>query len=140
MAWIIVGHVPTRGALSNFQSNHETSGHRLRIFALHWGRRSRDICRVIIITDAECTGYHSPGHPERPLRITGTVERLKHQPELPITWAAPGPVEDTAILRAHTPEILARLKVPQAFDADTPYFENIADYARASVGAALGAM
>ena len=95
---------------------------------------------MIIITDAKCTGYHSPGHPERPVRITGTVERLKHQKDLPITWATPGPVEDTAILRAHAPEILARLEVPQAFDADTPHFENIADYARASVGAALGAM
>ena len=36
--------------------------------------------------------------------------------------------------------MLARLKIPQAFDADTPFFDNIADYARASVAAALDAM
>jgi acetoin utilization deacetylase AcuC-like enzyme len=95
---------------------------------------------VTIITDDKCTGYHSPGHPERPARITSTVERLKHQTGLPITWATPGTVADKPILRAHTPEILARLKIPQAFDADTPYFENIADYARASVAASLEAL
>jgi acetoin utilization deacetylase AcuC-like enzyme len=43
-------------------------------------------------------------------------------------------------LRAHTPEVLARLAVPEPFDEDTPYFENIAAYARASVAAALDAL
>ena len=100
----------------------------------------RDICGVIIITDERCSGYHSPGHPERPARITTAVERLKHQSELPLTWVAPGSVGDASILRAHAPEVLARLKVPHNFDADTPYFDKITDYARASVGAALEAM
>jgi acetoin utilization deacetylase AcuC-like enzyme len=95
---------------------------------------------VIIITDEKCTGYHSAGHPERPARITTTVERLKHQSELPLTWVKPRPVEDVSILRAHAPEVLARLKVPHNFDADTPYFDKITDFARASVGAALEAM
>ncbi len=36
--------------------------------------------------------------------------------------------------------MLARLKIPQEFDADTPFFENISDFARASVAAALDAM
>ena len=36
--------------------------------------------------------------------------------------------------------MLARLKIPQDFDADTPFFENISDYARASAAAALDAM
>jgi len=110
------------------------------IFPLLSGLISHDIWRVTIITDEKCPGYHSPGHPERPVRITGTVERLKHQTELPIAWAAPGTAGDKAILRAHTPEVLARLKIPQPFDADTPFFENIADYARASVAAALSAL
>jgi acetoin utilization deacetylase AcuC-like enzyme len=106
------------------------------LFGADW----HDISLVKIITDEKCTGYFSPGHPERPTRVTATVERLKIQKDLPLTWAAPTSSSDTQILRAHAPEILARLKIPQAFDADTPFFENITDYARASVAAALDAM
>jgi acetoin utilization deacetylase AcuC-like enzyme len=90
-----------------------------------------------IITDERCTGYSAPGHPERPARITGTLELLRSQQELPITWAEPAPADDAAILRAHAPAHLARLNEREDFDGDTPYHEGIADYARASVGAAL---
>jgi acetoin utilization deacetylase AcuC-like enzyme len=93
-----------------------------------------------IITDERCTGYSHAGHPERPERISATWERLRHQTELPITWSQPGICDDAVILRAHTPELLARLAVPEDLDADTPFFPNIADYARASVGAALDAL
>jgi acetoin utilization deacetylase AcuC-like enzyme len=93
-----------------------------------------------IITDKSCTGYSRYGHPERPARITATIERLKKQAGHSIQWDAPGEATDTQILRAHSPEMLARLKVPQDFDADTPFFENISDYARASVAAAIDAM
>jgi acetoin utilization deacetylase AcuC-like enzyme len=95
---------------------------------------------VKIITDEKCTGYFQPGHPERPQRITTTVERLKNQSEIPVEWIAPTKISDEQILRAHSPEVLARLKIPQAFDADTPFFENISDFARASVAAALDAL
>ncbi len=93
-----------------------------------------------IITDENCTGYSRYGHPERPQRITAAVELLKKQTGLPIAWDAPGQVKDAQILRAHAPEMLARLQIPQDFDADTPFFENISDYARASVAAALAAL
>ena len=93
-----------------------------------------------IITDERCTGYSHPGHPERPERIITTLARLRSQSELPITWSKPGPGDDTAILRAHTPEHLARLSVPEDFDDDTPAFPDLAVYARASVGAALDAL
>jgi acetoin utilization deacetylase AcuC-like enzyme len=92
-----------------------------------------------IITDEHCTRYSSPGHPERPERISLTLEKLRGQDELPITWAAPAPAPDEAILRAHSPAHLARLQQPHDFDADTPFFPGIADYARASLGAALEA-
>ena len=72
-----------------------------------------------IITDEQCTGYAQPGHPERPERIAMSLERLRGQKELPISWAAPGPADEAAILRAHTPEHIARLNVPEDFDADT---------------------
>jgi acetoin utilization deacetylase AcuC-like enzyme len=49
-------------------------------------------------------------------------------------------VEDVTILRAHSLELLARLNKPEDFDADTPAHPGIANYARASVGAAVEAM
>lgn len=74
------------------------------------------------------------------MRVTATAARLKAQKELPIEWLAPTQITDAQILRAHTPEMLARLKVPEDFDGDTPWHEDIADYARASAAAALDAM
>jgi acetoin utilization deacetylase AcuC-like enzyme len=93
-----------------------------------------------IITDDTCTGYSRPGHPEKPARVERTLEKLRAQSELPIIWAKPGATDDTAILRAHTPELLASLGRTEDFDADSPAYPGIANYARASVGAALEAM
>jgi acetoin utilization deacetylase AcuC-like enzyme len=93
-----------------------------------------------IITDEHCAGYAQPGHPERPERIARTVEKLRSQKELPITWSRPAKVEESVILRAHASEHLARLTESRDFDADTPFFPRIGDYARASVGAALEAL
>jgi acetoin utilization deacetylase AcuC-like enzyme len=95
---------------------------------------------VTIITDEQCAGYSRHGHPERPARITAAVERLKGQSELSIKWDAPGRAADAQIFRAHAPEMLARLQIPRDFDPDTPFFENISGYARASAAAALDAM
>jgi acetoin utilization deacetylase AcuC-like enzyme len=93
---------------------------------------------VKIITDGRCTGYARAGHPENPRRVAATVAHLQGQTELPLAWAAPGEnVPDEIILRAHAPELLARLETPEDLDADTPFFENISGYARASVAAAL---
>ena len=95
-----------------------------------------------IITDERCTGYHSAGHPERPQRISRTLERLRSQTELAVTWAEPlAKVVDEVILRAHTKEHLARVKsATEDFDGDTPNHPNIADHARRSVGGALQAL
>ncbi len=95
---------------------------------------------MTIITNETCTGYSRPGHPERPQRITATVERLKQQTELALSWAAPGAVADETILRAHTPAMLARLDQQVDFDEDTPYFENISRHARAAAAGAVDAM
>lgn len=93
-----------------------------------------------IITDERCTGYSHPGHPERPERISSTREKLRRQTELPIDWSNPGPCDEAAILRAHSSDLVTRLIRSEDFDTDTPFFPNIADYARASVGAALEAL
>ena len=95
---------------------------------------------MTIITDEKCVGYSRASHPERPARVAGTVARLKDQRELPIKWLTPSSVTDDQILRAHTPEMLARLKIASDFDGDTPYYEKIEDYARASAAAALDAL
>jgi len=95
---------------------------------------------VKIITDEKCVNYSRAGHPERPQRVATTVAKLKAQHEMPIDWLSPSRVTDEQILRAHSPEMLERLGVAADFDADTPWHENIADYARASVAAALDAM
>ena len=97
--------------------------------------------RVKIITDERCTGYGQRGHPERPERVERTLKLLREQTELPILWATPsGPAAEEIILRAHTPGVLARLEIQEDFDEDTPWYENIGTYARASVAASLDAL
>lgn len=93
-----------------------------------------------IITDERCTEYCHPGHPERPGRISSTLAKLRAQTEVPLTWARPGIVDDSVLLRAHTPEHLARLREELNFDEDTPFFPGIEAHARASVAAALMGM
>ncbi len=93
-----------------------------------------------IITDERCTGYESRAHPERPARIAKSLEKLRAQKELPVSWAEPLPVEDEIILRAHSKAHLARLAQPEDFDGDTPAYPNIAEHARRSVGGALAAL
>jgi acetoin utilization deacetylase AcuC-like enzyme len=95
---------------------------------------------VKIITDATCTSYHAPGHPERPERIARTLEKLRSQTELSLEWIKPVPANDAAILRAHSPEHIARLRIPQDFDADTAYFPEIEALARNAAGAGLLAL
>ena len=95
---------------------------------------------MTIITDERCAGYSHPGHPERPERITATLEKLRNQSELAVNWSKPGPCDEAAVLRAHSPELIQRLAKPEDFDADTPFFANLPQYARASVGAALEAL
>jgi acetoin utilization deacetylase AcuC-like enzyme len=93
-----------------------------------------------IVTDPRCTDYSAPGHPERPERISRTVEALKAQDRLKLTWTEPAPVGDAAILRAHTAQHLERIQKPFDFDADTPAHPNIAEQARRSVGGAWQAL
>jgi acetoin utilization deacetylase AcuC-like enzyme len=93
-----------------------------------------------IITDERCLAYSTPGHPERPERISRTLERLQRQNDLAITWDKALPADEAAILRAHSPQLVSRLEVPRDFDADTAYHPGIPDHARRSVGAALAAL
>ena len=95
---------------------------------------------MTIITDPRCAEYSADGHPERPGRISETVEFLKGQEELALTWSEPLAAGDEAILRAHTRHHLEHLETPVDFDADTPAYPGIAGHARRSVGGALQAL
>jgi acetoin utilization deacetylase AcuC-like enzyme len=96
---------------------------------------------MIIITDSRCAQYASPGHPERPERISRTVLRLQDQKELGITWAAPLEPDDQALLRAHTAEHLRNVREARYdFDGDTPAYPEIYMHALRSVGGALHAL
>lgn len=95
---------------------------------------------MTIITDTKCTDYATPGHPERPARISRTVELLQHQTELPIAWSSPVEVPEHTIHRAHVTRHLNRLLHPEDFDADTPFHAGIGERARNAVGGALAAL
>jgi acetoin utilization deacetylase AcuC-like enzyme len=93
-----------------------------------------------IITDERCAGYSFRGHPERPARVLKTLGAIRSQTTMPVDWAGPAAVTEESLLRAHSAAHLARLKVPENFDADTPFYAGIDDYARAAAGAALEAL
>jgi acetoin utilization deacetylase AcuC-like enzyme len=94
-----------------------------------------------IITDSRCTAYSSPGHPEKPVRISKTVERLKAQTGVVVSWDEPLPVADAIIERAHSKEHIAGLKAATAdFDGDTPAYKDIFEHARRGAGGALRAL
>jgi acetoin utilization deacetylase AcuC-like enzyme len=93
-----------------------------------------------IITDEKCVGYSRPGHPERPARISKTLEKLRSQKELKLDWAAPIKFDDEVLLRAHAEEHVKRLSQREDFDGDTPAYPKIEDFSRQSVGGALHAL
>jgi acetoin utilization deacetylase AcuC-like enzyme len=93
-----------------------------------------------IITDSRCADYSYPGHPERPARVTRSVQLLRRQTALPILWDEPLEVDQASLLRAHTLEHLQRLDDQLDFDMDTPSYPDIASHARRGVGGALRAL
>lgn len=95
-----------------------------------------------IITDDRCTGYHSPGHPERPQRVSRTIEKLRTVTELSLEWTTPlEEILEETMRRAHTGEHLARVRAASGdFDGDTPKHADIFEHARRSVGGALQAL
>lgn len=95
---------------------------------------------LTVITDPRCAEYWMRGHPERPERITRTVEWLRAQKDVALAWAAPRAADDEAILRVHTPGHLQAVESESDFDADTPAYPGIPHHARRSAGGALDAL
>jgi len=91
---------------------------------------------VILFHDERCTGYATPGHPERPERVSRTVLHLRREhPQW--QWRIAPPAAREAILRAHSERHIARLNAGADFDADTPFHEGIFEHAARSAGAAV---
>jgi acetoin utilization deacetylase AcuC-like enzyme len=96
---------------------------------------------MTIVTDERCTGYAQPGHPERPTRVSGSLQKLRAQTDLKLQWAAPLEVREEQLIRAHTARHIAQVKSgSEAFDGDTPAHPDIFEHASRSVGSALQAM
>ncbi|MCP5520683.1 MAG: histone deacetylase [Verrucomicrobiales bacterium] len=95
---------------------------------------------MIVITDQRCTRYATPGHPERPARISRTLTALESQQRIAVEFDRPADVAETQLLRVHSPDHLERLRVAADFDADTPAHPGIREHAERSVGSALRAL
>jgi acetoin utilization deacetylase AcuC-like enzyme len=94
---------------------------------------------MIVIHDPVCAEFGSPERPEQPARVIKTAELLRtNHPDW--EWQVPGAVAEETVLLAHDAALLARLRKPEEFDADTPYFDRIADHALRSVAGALVAL
>ncbi len=70
---------------------------------------------MTIITDPRCTEYAAPGHPERPERVSRTLEFLKAQESMRLSWELPPEADEAAILRAHTPEPFGTIAIAARF-------------------------
>ena len=94
---------------------------------------------MLIFHDPQCADYGSSMRPEQPARVTRTAAHLRTaRPGW--SWRVPSlAVTDDILLLAHTPAHLKRLAQARDFDADTPFFPGIADYARCAVAGALEA-
>ncbi len=94
---------------------------------------------MIIFHDPRCLEYSSPGHPEQPARITGSGAVLKDR-HLEWEWRESFACDEIALLRAHSPEHLGRIRnALNDFDADTPAHRDIYQHAVRSAGAAINA-
>lgn len=102
---------------------------------------------MIVITDPASANYESPGHPERPQRILGSIAYLEKQTEVPVTFESPGPVDSERVMEAighaHPESHLQRLENKSGqedFDGDTPAYDGIYDHARRCVAGGLKAL
>src|SRR5690242_15246601 len=92
-----------------------------------------------IFHDPRCAEYSSPGHVERPSRVTASAAHLRRlHPDW--KWTVPAAADEPVIRLAHPKAHLLRIQSPHDLDEDTPALPGIYDHARRSVGGALAAM
>lgn len=93
-----------------------------------------------IVTDQRCVGFGDPSHPERPQRVSRTVERLREQTQIAINWVVPQAATIEACRRAHSQILLDRVGQGIDLDSDTRAYPGIADHAYRAAGASVCAM
>ncbi len=90
---------------------------------------------MIIFHDPRCAEYSAAGHPERPARVTASAACLRQQ-HPGWEWRQPDEATEEALLRAHTPEHVQRVRMArQDFDHDTPAYPGIYGHAARASGA-----
>lgn len=91
---------------------------------------------MIVFHDPRCAEYSAPGHPERPQRVVASAAHLRAlHPDW--EWRLPNDASEAALLRAHRPEHLRRIRAASAdFDADTPAYPDIFSHAARAAGGA----
>jgi acetoin utilization deacetylase AcuC-like enzyme len=89
------------------------------------------------IYSPECLSYHSPGHPESPERIRATAEYLAKKG---YSFVQPQSCSEADVLRVHSEEMVANVRMGTFFDGDTPALPGIYDYALLSAGGAMLAL
>lgn len=96
---------------------------------------------MFIFHDPQCAEYGSSMRPEQPARLTRSAAHLRAtHPAWNFRLPPPvGPAAQALVQRAHTAEHLRRLNQPRDFDADTPFFPDIATHAWRAISAALAA-
>ncbi len=96
---------------------------------------------MVVLFDERCALYSMPGHPERPFRVTSTVDRLKKQQKLTLDWRKPKEAKVEALERGHVPRHVEHVRdATSDFDGDTPCYPDIYHHALRAAGAALDAM
>jgi acetoin utilization deacetylase AcuC-like enzyme len=89
-----------------------------------------------IFYSPECLNYSQPGHPESPARARKTYELLEQRG---YEFFEPKPCTEQDIFRAHSQDLLEKVKKRTFFDFDTPAFPNIFEIAILSAGSAIDA-
>jgi acetoin utilization deacetylase AcuC-like enzyme len=93
---------------------------------------------MLIVHDSRCTAYGSYLRPEQPARLLDTAPFLRERhPDW--IWREPAAATPVDAALAHSEAHLKRLQQTGDFDADTPWFEDIADHAYRATGAAMAA-
>lgn len=91
---------------------------------------------MIVFHDPCSAAYGAAGHPEHPDRVRKSAPLLRAA-HPGWEWRQPGEASDEALLRAHAPAHLARVRgALHDFDADTPAYPDIFAHAARASGAA----
>lgn len=90
--------------------------------------------RGVVFSSEKCTAYAFPGHPERPERISQTLQHLRSKS---FTIKEPSPASEKDALRVHDKGHLDQVKKGGYRDPDTPHNAIMYEMALLSLGGAL---